>query len=501
MGVPTSGLKHIPTGENVTVLVNVREGGTNASNGTLFLHGCVTVNLENGSAVSVTLDPLVLVDMAMSDTGGPVDDLASPPPDMAVHKFLSINVVEARALLRKVGSVAVTVTDKNGVSVSGTSDAVTGNLKLDVTGMVVPFSIVAAAPAINSYQGGVVLLGVTPTFTTDTATMSLAVELDPPPVATNNCITGTTTANTPATYTAYGMSSNALYTADQTSAAGAGGSFTLNNLVANQSYRVALFDSATPALWTPAPVTSASNNAACTTVNNITFGTNASGIAFAQPFSITPHLPANAVYTTNKFAVDVTLPASSATASIPIVPPTSFAANTQVTGFKVPTNAANGVHPSAVVLTELTGDGTGVHAELRHQMPATTGSSDTFSAGVPDPPMVSPSPTPLPATDPLTITATPPAGFLMTNAFVHVIIQDSGNLYHVHAVIPATNPTTIVLPGNTLLPGTYTVTVAFIAPFTLADPSVAAELADDWTKLIRPVAQQLTQSTLSLTVN
>src|SRR5262249_45909213 len=147
MGVPKRSLTAVPTG-NVTVFVKILNAQQN-----IFLHGCQTGNLASGANFSIDILPLVAPpDMAMKDSLGPVDDLASPPPDMAMHRFLTVNVPELRAGSRKLDQVVVNLSDSMSNMQSLTTDA-TGSVKFDVSAMTGPYSVTANAPPANGFQG------------------------------------------------------------------------------------------------------------------------------------------------------------------------------------------------------------------------------------------------------------------------------------------------------------------------------------------------------------
>src|SRR5207244_2804595 len=72
MGVPARALKAIPTGRD-TILVNIKNSQQN-----LFLHGCVTQDVESGSRIAVTLVALNPTNDDMGGGDGHVDDLLNP---------------------------------------------------------------------------------------------------------------------------------------------------------------------------------------------------------------------------------------------------------------------------------------------------------------------------------------------------------------------------------------------------------------------------------------
>jgi hypothetical protein len=60
----------------------------------------------------------------------------------------------------------------------------------------------------------------------------------------------------------------------------------------------------------------------------------------------------------------------------------------------------------------------------------------------------------------------------------------------------------IPVAANILSAASYTIDVAFVQDFSpLVDGTVQATLADDYSKLIRPIAQALSQVSVPLTVN
>jgi len=198
------------------------------------------------------------------------------------------------------------------------------------------------------------------------------------------------------------------------------------------------------------------------------------------------------------------LPASQTQAAVPLFPDTTFNANMNFST-TVPLNP-NLIQASAVLMTELIATCPNVRAELRHQLASPTPGTDSFGTPVPDPPTVGVAPSPAMANMPFTITATPPGSFPISSAFVEVTIHDVQTLpnqkYHWRLIAPAANPTTIVAPSGIIPVGSYSVDVAFVQNFQpLADGTVQATLTDDYTKLIRIVPQQVSQSTTNLTVN
>jgi hypothetical protein len=487
-GVPSRSLSRVPTGTE-TVFVKVLNGMNN-----IFLHGCKTGNLSSGATFEVNVVPLgapPMPDMTVEqDSGGPIDDLSVPPPDMAVHHQLTINVPELRSASRKLVGVSVNLADAMGGTASATTDA-TGAVKFDITGMTAPYTITANAPPANGFQGSVTLLGVTPSFAaSNSVTMNMPVELDPPSPSPSPASVMTVTGLPSGNYTMYNTGTNALPTdLPFISTATTSTQVMSPALVGGISYRVAV--------TVGNPITSLTTQPAVTPIG--TYNNFPALASFSQ--TLTPTTATNAAYTTQQYAVKLVLAAAPNQAPIPIFGPTTNTAGAHAAIAVPPPNGA--IPNNTFMVIEETADSPTAHAELREQLNLVASNSSVTLPAVADQPtvMVSPSPSPVPSTDTFTVTATPPSGFLFTSAFVHITIHDVGNLLHWHVIAPAANPTSITLPASLLPVGTYNVDVAFVIAFTLSDGTVAATLADDYTKLIRQLPKQLNQATLSLTVN
>jgi hypothetical protein len=481
-GVPSRSLSRVPTG-TVTIFVKVLNSMNN-----IFLHGCKTGNLSSGATFEVNVVPLgtqPIPDMTMIDSGGPIDDLSVPPPDMAVHHVLSINVPELRSASRKLVGVNVSLADAMGGTASATTDA-TGGVKFDVTAMAAPYTITANAPPANGFQGSVTLLGVAPSFATSSnVSMNMPVELDPPSPSPSPASIMTATGLPSGTYTMYCTGTNALPTDLPFTSTFSGTSGMSGPLVGGISYRLAVASGN--------PVTALSTQPAVTPIGSWALPTPA-------PFSqtLTPTTATNAAYTTQQYAVKLVLAAAPNQAPIPIFGPATNTAGAHAAIAVPPPGGA--IPNNTFLVVEETADGPAAHAELRKQLNLMASPSSANLVAVADPPTVMVSPSPVPSTDSFTVTATPPSGFVFTGAFVHITIHDAGNLFHWHVLAPASNPTSITLPASLLPVGTYSVDVAFVIAMTLSDGTVAATLADDYTKLIRQLSQQLNQATISLTV-
>jgi hypothetical protein len=172
--------------------------------------------------------------------------------------------------------------------------------------------------------------------------------------------------------------------------------------------------------------------------------------------------------------------------------------------FSIPLPKPSDVQASAVLVAEATGDnpGANTHAELRKQLMSPAG-SDSLPGSIPDPPTLtispSPSPSPTPTTLPITVSAPLPGGFSSSSTFTHVHIHSADGHFHWHFVGPANTPITI--PAGVLPAGSYTVDFSYAQDLSLSDGTVAATLADDYTKLTRPPPLRLSRSSFSLTVN
>jgi hypothetical protein len=483
---PITGL---PNG-NQTVLALVQ-----GLNGILFLHGCKTGTLATGQTFELPLqglngDPDLKMD---EDDMGPVDDLAGPPPDMAVHHTLTITATELRtaAANRKLVGVSVTVTDALGVTTPAVLTDSTGAAKVEVTGMMSPLSITASAPVMSGFSGAATLSGIVPNFTADNINIAMPIELDPPATGAGNVISVTVGGATTENFDVYFNSANSVAT-DIKKVTGQS-PLMVGPLVANSSYRIAVVQVGADKISTPSPVTSSGGSYSPALTSFVTLANN---LQINYTASTDPG------YNSQKYAVNLVLPASSTQAPVPIVSPAPLAGS-NVMGLKVPA-MASAVQAAAVIVTEITADGASAHAELRHQLAATTPASDTFGA-VPAPPTLTvnppPSPSPVPAAMPISVSAIPPASFPLSAAFVHIHIHDGAGTFHWHLLAPAANPTAITVPGGVLPIGTYTMDVAFVQLFTLPTGTVQATLTDDYTKLLRPLPAQLTQSTVNLLVN
>jgi hypothetical protein len=488
-GVPSSSLKHIPTGYQ-TLIVNV----TNAMNN-LILIGCRTGNIGEG----------VKFEIALQDVNGPPPDFSmgmdaaadGPPIDMAMHKYLQMTVTEIRASARKIQGATITIKDSASATMMGTSDA-TGLVKIDTVGMTPPFSITVTAPAVNGYTGAVTLTNVNPTWTaSDTIAFQIPVELDPPVTSGTNSINVTISDGAGQSFAGYYIPANGLLV-DQVTQAWTGTTAAITPL-ATGSYRLAIVDAAQTKIATNGALVSTGQ-----TVMPTLGGTTTSDFhLYNSAFTLGIVKSTNVAYTTQQYGVMLVLPASQTQASIPIFADTTFAANNAAAPAGPVPGTPSTIQNAAVLVTELIATGTGVRAELRHQLTTPTPASDSFPTPVPDPPGVTIMPSPAMANMPFTITATPPGTFPISSAYVHVVVHDTGATpkIHWHLIAPAANPTTIVAPANVVAAGTYAVDVAFVQDFTLMDGTVQATMTDDYTKLIRVVPEQLSQSTTNLTVN
>lgn len=491
-GVPTHGLKGFPTGYQ-TLLVKVTNGGNN-----LILHGCRTGSIDFGAKFEIDLVSTNTTQPDLSGLDFNTEDL-QPPVDMAMHKFLQMTATEMRNSTRKLTGVVITLKD----SATGTQTLTTDSLgvaKFDTVTMTPPFSITADAPVSNGYKGAVTLSGVSPTWTSsDTIVMQLPIELDPPATSATNTMSITVPDGTGQTFTAYYVGTNGLPGDILTATWSGNAAFAIQPLAAG-SYRVGIIDAAPT---NKAATTNALLSTGGSYTPQLTGGPLASDFkAYSASFSLGLVKSTNAVYTTQQYGMLLVLPSSQTVTAVPIFPHTSFAATGTVMPQPVPAMASS-ILGSAVLVSEQLAFSATARGELRHQYVGTTPAADSFGSAVPDPPTAMVSPSPVPAATSFTITATPPGSFPVSSSFVHVVIHDTAAtpLYHWHMIAPAANPTTIVVPASVLPAGTYAVDVAFVEDFTLLDITVQATLTDDYSKLIRVVPQELSQSTINLTGN
>jgi hypothetical protein len=489
-GVPSTSLKGIPTGFQ-TMLVKVTNAQSN-----LILHGCRTGSIDFGvkfeiSLVSVTGPP---PDFAVQDAA-----IDMTPPDMAQHKILNFTAVEIRQPTRKLQGVVIVLKDSTGTTVTLPATDVAGLTTIDTVGMTPPFLITASAQPSAGYAGATSLSGVSPTWgASGTLSVTLPIELDPPVTSAANAITVTVPDGAGQNFAAHYIGTNGLLQ-DQATLAWSGAAAVQISPLQAGSFRVAVLDSAANKVST----TNALLSAAQSYMPQLTGGTMPGDFkAYAAAFSLGVVRSTNVAYTTQQYSVRLVLPASLTQASIPIFPSTTFAANGTVNPTPVPAMPGT-IQAAAVLMTEMTATGSSARGEIRHQLASPTPAMDSFPSAVPDPPAVTALPSPLPVASDLTITATPPGSFPISSAFLHVVIHDTAaaQKYHWHLIAPAGNPTTIVAAANVVPAGTYSVDIAFVEDFTLADGTVQATLTDDYTKLIRVVPQQLAQTTVALTVN
>jgi hypothetical protein len=488
-GVATMPIKGFPIGRQ-TVIVEV------FNHSTPFLEGCRTGTVGSNDSFTIMLAALGTTQVDMAQLDATVD--MATPTDMTQTTVLTVVVNELRTPARKLSDVSVTITDSAGTTTTAVMTDATGTAKITTTGLKPPLSITAVPPASNGYTGAATVSGVKPTYSSmGTAAMTIPVELDP------SATTGTMTINAPATngpFTVYWIGSGELFSDFQ-----AGGhsmaSIAVNTmpmitgLHTSDSYRVAIIDStapiglATPAFfytppsYTPGTFTQMNGTA-------MTLTTTANTTAVAGTFS------------TQTYDTALVLPALPSSVAVPLM--TAAAIPASNVSVAAPAGSTTTIQLSAEFATEEIATGTNVRSELRQEftMPA---SMVVTMAAVSDPPAtptLNP-PSPVSSSASFTITATPPAnGFAnVAGAAVHVHI--SSGMFHYHAVAPAANPmTTIEVPAN-LLPtagSPYTLELSYVIPFSLADGTVAATLADDYSKIIRPVPQELAQRTITFMV-
>ncbi len=435
-GVATGPITGIPTGSQ-TLLVTVT--GTNG----LFLRGCRTGTVDGGDHFDITLQPLqTTVDMAMPVDLGP--DMAKPVDMTPAHKTLSITVDELRNASRLLQGAEVTIVDSVGAGPTGATD-VNGNVKLDVTSLVPPLMITAVPSPAGSYSGATTVEGLVPVFpVSNTILMHLPVELDPPATAAANTISVTdATAAFVVYYQNLGELPNDLPPTFSSPTgpplfSSAAGTATVQPLTANVGYRVAVIENSDKIATPGPPVTSGST---------ATLGTF---VAFSTTLALTSTLSANASFTTQKYGVRCVIPGSvgAAETGVPLfTPATPTGSAVNVT---VPTTADSVRPGGGVVLeTEVVATGASARSEVRQKLSSTTPSAASIGP-VLAPPAVSPLPSPTASALPFTITATPPAGLVLANAFISVNIHDAGGLIHWHILAPANSPASVVVPGGIL---------------------------------------------------
>jgi hypothetical protein len=500
-GMAQNKVNGIPTGRQ-TVLVKVIDSSTN-----IFLHGCKTTQIAAGDKIEIDLEALTPNnnDLSGGSDTGPVDDLTMPGPDMAQHHTLSITVTELRDSSRKQNNATVTVVDAMGATASGMTDA-NGLAKIDVTGMMLPLQATAMVPSTGVNAGSATVGGLMPTFAASGNTnVTLSVELDAPVAQAANAIT----VSPPPSATVdifwvpvFGLPSDIQTTHVAATGTGAGIGIGPTGLAAG-NFRVALTEGGGA---NPTQAATPSGVSAAGSPNPLFLNSGLANYG-SDTYTVNVKHSGTGSYATQTYSVQLILPALPGQAAIPIVSPAPFVADTAETPH-IPASPGS-VQPAATMMAEQIGFGPSPapRAESRMALTAGNGGSATFPNPVPEPPAVSPLPTPQPQASSFTIVATPPSGFPATStlSFVHVHIYDAlspAGLYHWHIVVPAANPTTIVLPGGVIPVGSYTVDIAFVQDFMpLADGTVVGTLVDDYTKLLRALPQLLSQRTLGLTVN
>jgi hypothetical protein len=493
-GKSSGSLSGLPTG-HYSLLVNIDNASSN-----LFLHGCTTASVESGDSIKVTLVEAVApsVDLEVTGDGAP-QDMTTAPPDMAQHKTLAITVTELRAAGRKLSGVSVSIIDSTGASPAPVVTDANGLAKLDTVSLTPPFQITANAPASGGFQGGVTLSGVTPTFTSDSIAMTIPVELDPPATAAANVINVSVGDGAGKSIDAFwqyvgGVTGDPLQSMALT---GSPPAAMLGPLATGAGYRVVLVDNTDFKAATQAGLTNTGNSFTPMIATNFQ--------PYDQTFALTVTKSGFAGYSAQNYAVLLVVAAPPTEAAIPVIPPTTIVAAMAEPGVKVPLHP-NMVQPTAQLVAEMVATGPLVRGELRMQIDQPTPSAKPFTDTLPNPPVVtltpSPSPSPLPAASPFTISATLPTSFPVGPTFVHVTIHDvPGNVVHWHLVAPAVNPTTIIVPAGILPPGNYAVDVAFVQEFLLTDTTIQATLTDDYSKLLRTLPKQLSAATTNITVN
>lgn len=476
MGVPSGGLKDIPTG-NKLMLVKVQ----NQAN-ILFLTGCRTGTITSDGRFDVVLGNPNPPDLAVSP------DLFVPdlvvPPDLMPRKTLNLTVSELRNPTRKLQGVTVTVADSGSGTASATTD-IMGKVAIDTATLTPPFRVTAVAPSTNGYQGFTSIAGITPTFTNDAVAFSVNIDLDPPLEEAGNTITATTLAASDV----YWVSANGVPGDVKKTTTGGAGNATLQPLTLGASYRVAISQTGMNKVAThsgPVVSTGATYNPASGEYQ--TFATGFTGTISTG----------NVNYTNHAYAVNLVVPVSLTVLNFPLGS-VATAANGAQSAIQVPAMASLVGVSGTKLQAEVVGTSTTARAELRFELNATSDASHTFSA-LPDPPTVT-TPTAQPAAMPQTIMVSPPSAFPTSTSYVHVFMKDTADKIHGHILQPAiAGAASVVVPGGSLPAGDYTTSVAYVQPFPPANTSIPATLTDDWTKLIRKLPQQLSSSTITVTV-
>lgn len=494
-GQPTNGTGKITkvfTG-NQTVLVSVQD-----SKGLLFMRACRTGKISGGGSYQLELSFVgaSMPDMSMPDlvpTGADLQPDMVPPADLSPLKTLAVTVTEVRAPTRKIENAAVTVIDSADVATTAVNTDAMGVAKIATAGLTPPLRVlVQGADGTSGYAGFVEIAGITPTFTNDQASLVLPLELNPPDTSAANTITATV-AGEDSAYDVYWLGTNEISADIKTAQGNAATTTTIPDLIAGGQYRIAIVDRA-PSVRIATP----------TQVSAIGSSFNpASGDfkAVSHQLDITLNKSSNSAFNTeHAYAALLTLPASTTQAAIPLVPYTTYTTSGAQNDKLVVQNPSS-VHPSAILFTEMSATGTGVFSVVRHQLVSPTPAADSFANPVPDPPTVGDLSTVTTASTAFDITATPPpTNFQLSSGYLHIRIKDSLDKTHAHVIAPAASPITVHIPA--ILPaGTYSIDVDFVKNFTLPGGTVATTLADDWTKLIRPIPEVVARRTVALTLN
>ncbi len=477
MGVASGGLKDIPTG-NKLMLVKVQ----NQAN-ILFLTGCRTGTITSDGRFDVTLANPNPPDMSFSpDLFN--DDLVVPP-DLMPRKTLNLTVSELRNPTRKLQGTTVTVTGMAGGSATATTD-IMGKVALDTATLTAPFRITAVAPSTNGYQGFTSIAGLSPTFTNDAVAFSVNIDLDPPLEEAGNTITATTLGASDV----YWVSANGVPGDVKKVTIGAADNAIVQPLTLAASYRVAISRTGMNQVAThsgPVVSTGATYNPSSGEYQT-----------FATPFTGTIST-ANTNYLGGyRYAMNLVVPVSLTVLNFPLGSVASPANGPQA-AILVPAMAALVGVAGTKLHAEVIGTSTTARAEVRYELNANSEMNHTFSA-LPDPPTVTP-PTAQPAAMPQTIMLSPPAAFPTSTSYVHVFMKDTADKIHGHILQPAiAGAASVIIPGGSLPAGDYTTSVAYVQPFAPANTAIPATLTDDWTKLIRKLPQQLSSSTITVTV-
>ena len=411
-GKPSKSVSGIPLGWQ-TVFVKVKNDTE------LVLAGCHTGNITAGGKFEVDLVSLTPEQPDMTVSGDAAADLAQRPPDMALHKTLSITVNELRTSTRKLMGVAASPSPTRPASPRPAPPTPAAWSRSTPSRLKPPLQITAVAPSTNGYAGAATGSGVTPAFTTDTLSMTMPIELDAP-MATSN-ITATVSGDPGAKqYDLYWFGVNSIATDPLQSARVASAALPFMFAVEPISYRVAISEVGASRVYT---IVAGDRR-------RVVGGADA-GVRERLPrlrFALHAHrerLRAGRLHRYGRPPSPWSCSAAPTQAGVPIASPAPIADRRHGRPLRVP-SAPSSVQGAAVIQTELTADGPsrarraspparGRHRHRQLQRRSTAAGRDGVSVSVA-------------ASDGVvdfTITATTPAGFTAANTVVHVAIYNS----------------------------------------------------------------------------